>query len=114
MEEVDTIPPQIIVFNKIRCPIAGKVNNILIVSDSCYSGMLAKSRSIWKMDTSDRRRYLMTMLETPSRILIASGGDKPVPDSFGGRHSLFAKAFVDGLRTANRNTFTLNELFIFC
>jgi hypothetical protein len=46
----------------------------------------------------------MTMLETPSRILIASGGDKPVPDGFGGRISLFAKAFVDGLRTASRNT----------
>ncbi|RKZ89286.1 MAG: hypothetical protein DRR19_11715 [Candidatus Parabeggiatoa sp. nov. 1] len=92
-----------------------RARNILVVADSCYSGTLTRKRSNdIKLATTpaERRRYLKQMLEKKSRVLIASGGNEPVLDSGGQGHSIFAQAFLDGLRQMNDPAFTAEELFI--
>jgi hypothetical protein len=37
------------------------------------------------------------MLKARSRTILSSGGLKPVLDGGGGKHSIFAKAFIDSL-----------------
>jgi uncharacterized caspase-like protein len=86
--------------------------NILIVADSCYSGTLTRQgRGIVRIPSSNRQRYLERMLNTRSRLLIASGGNEPVSDAGGGKHSIFAKYFLKGLQNMNKRAFTAEELF---
>jgi len=86
--------------------------NILIVADSCYSGTLTRQgRGLARIPISNRQRYLEKMLNTRSRLLIASGGNEPVSDAGGGEHSIFAKYFLQGLQTMNESAFTAEELF---
>ena len=42
---------------------------------------------------------------------MASGGVEPVEDNSGNGHSVFANAFLNGLREFERNVFTAEELF---
>ena len=42
---------------------------------------------------------------------MASGGNEPVSDSGGGRHSVFAAALLRGLREMKEPVFTAEELF---
>ncbi len=87
-------------------------NNILLVSDSCYSGLMAHSLADnRKFRGIPRQKYLRTMLGKRSRILITSGGDTPVAD-FGGRgHSVFAQAFIDALKAKRFEPFIAYDLF---
>ncbi len=92
-----------------------RARNILVVSDSCYSGTLTRKRSndIQLATTpAERRHYLKKMREKKSRVLIASGGNEPVLDSGGRGHSIFAQVFLDGLRQMTDSAFTAEELFI--
>lgn len=85
-------------------------NHILIISDSCYSGEL--SRNITPINKQGNRDYyLKKLLSKKSRTLIASGGNEPVADAGGGNHSVFTKAFIDGLKNAQDSVFTDDELF---
>ena len=51
------------------------------------------------------------MKNRPSRVLIASGGNEPVKDGGGGRHSVFANAFLKAMNSTNADVFTASELF---
>lgn len=66
----------------------------------------------WQTDKATRQRFLKSMKQESSRILIASGGDHPVFDSGGDGHSIFAQAFIDGLRQTN-GAFTAEELLLY-
>lgn len=81
--------------------------HILVVADSCYAGTLTRS-GLSQLETgmSDeaRQHWLSVMAEKRSRTVLASGDDKPVLDSGGGDHSVFAQAFLDVL---NANTAVL-------
>jgi len=88
---------------------ANTAKNILIVSDSCYSGTL--TRGWTPTPKTNRYRYLQEMLNTRSRLLLASGGNEPVSDSGGQGHSIFAKHFLKGLRNMDESVFTAGELF---
>jgi uncharacterized protein len=46
-----------------------------------------------------------------SRLLLTSGGDRPVLDGGGGRHSVFARAFLDALED-NDDIMAGPELFL--
>ena len=74
--------------------------HILVVADSCYSGAMTRS-SVTRLEagmTSKKRlKWIETMLNKQSRTALTSGGLKPVLDSGGGEHSIFAKAFIDSL-----------------
>jgi uncharacterized caspase-like protein len=80
------------------------VKHILVVSDSCYSGAMTRS-SLARLESgvSGKQRvdWLKAMLKTRSRTVLTSGGLKPVMDGGGGKHSVFAKAFIAALRNNN-------------
>jgi uncharacterized caspase-like protein len=86
--------------------------HVLIVSDSCYSGTLTRGLgdSFLSRPTA-RQRYLEKMLAGKSRTLMASGGNEPVEDGGGGKHSVFAKALLRGLTALDKEQFTADELF---
>jgi hypothetical protein len=73
---------------------------ILLVADSCYSGMLTRS-AITRLDTgmteADRTRWFQTMATKHARVVLTSGGVQPVLDGGGGKYSVFAAAFLKTL-----------------
>ena len=85
--------------------------HILVVSDSCYSGTFVRSVTTDLSMKSDRESFIERMLEKTSRTLMSSGGNEPVLDSGGSGHSVFAEAFLKGLREKEEKTFTADELF---
>nr|VFJ61182.1 MAG: Caspase domain-containing protein [Candidatus Kentron sp. FW] len=86
--------------------------NVLIVSDSCYSG--AMSRKPPNLDYFDKNRYqaMCKAAIKRSRILISSGGTEPVLDGGGSGHSIFARAFLDGLERMENSPFAAQELYM--
>jgi hypothetical protein len=85
--------------------------HVLVVSDSCYSGMLTRGLGVAPSHPAERERFLQKMSEGHSRTLMASGGDEPVADGGGGGHSVFAAALLRGLREMDKPRFTASELF---
>jgi formylglycine-generating enzyme required for sulfatase activity/calcineurin-like phosphoesterase family protein len=84
--------------------------HVLIISDSCYSGMMTREANVG-LAPKERERYIEKMRSGKSRILMASGGDEPVTDSGGSGHSVFAAALLDGFRQIGEDVFTSSELF---
>ena len=89
--------------------------HVLVISDSCYSGTLTRGIGEMLPRPSDRDQFLRKMSAGRSRTLMASGGNEPVADGGGGRHSVFANALLRGLREMSKDTgkdqFTAAELF---
>lgn len=86
--------------------------HVLIVSDSCYSGTLTRGIGTPSVNTpSLRERYLEKMSAGKSRTLLSSGGNEPVADGGGGKHSVFASALLRGLNMIGEGQFTADELF---
>jgi uncharacterized caspase-like protein len=76
--------------------------HVLVVADSCYSGSLTRSsvaRLRGGMSSEARTKWYRTMSSARARAVLTSGDVKPVLDAGGGNHSLFAKAFIDSLRS---------------
>lgn len=74
--------------------------HVLVVADSCYSGMLTRDsvRSIHKSKKSKHYdSHLQKVLARKSRTVLTSGANEPVLDSGGGKHSVFAKSFLQAL-----------------
>ncbi len=75
--------------------------HVLVVADSCYSGSLTRS-SIARLQsgmTDDARaKWYKALAKARARAVLTSGGVKPVLDSGGGDHSIFAQAFLDVLK----------------
>jgi hypothetical protein len=88
--------------------------HVLVISDSCYSGMLAREASL-SIPSNDRANFLEKMLQTKSRHVMSSGGNEPVADSDAkdhfSSHSVFANALLQGLSQFPTNEFTAQELF---
>ncbi len=80
---------------------AMSVRHVLVVADSCYSGSLTRS-ALANLDAgksdATRTHWLKTISKMHSRTVLTSGGLAPVLDGGGGRHSVFAKAFLGVLR----------------
>ncbi|MEZ5734587.1 MAG: caspase family protein [Novosphingobium sp.] len=79
---------------------AMSAKQVMLVADSCYSGMLTRS-AIARLDTgmtnTDRNRWFQAMATKHARVVLTSGGVQPVLDGGGGRHSVFAAAFIESL-----------------
>jgi len=73
-----------------------KANNILVIADSCYSGTL--TRGIATFD-EQKKLPINSYLETKSRMVMSSGGVKPVIDGGGGDHSIFARMLINKLKS---------------
>ncbi len=79
--------------------------HVLVVADSCYSGILTRSAlSQITANKSDQARliWLKKMAKKRARLVLSSGGVAPVLDEGGGDHSLFARAFLDALENNNK------------
>jgi uncharacterized caspase-like protein len=89
--------------------------HILIVSDSCYSGMLTRDARIATFAPSEHNAYIARMLQGKSRRVMSSGGNEPVADGDASGspadHSVFANALLEGLRQINMDAFSAEELF---
>jgi multidrug efflux pump subunit AcrA (membrane-fusion protein) len=80
---------------------AMSAKHVLVVADTCFAGALTRSalaRLEAGMSDEARNHWLEIMAVKRSRTVLASGDLKPVLDSVGGKHSVFAKAFLDVLR----------------
>ncbi len=71
--------------------------HVMIVADSCYSGTLVRAAAVNLKTGGDRGAFVRRMAEKRSRTALVSGGLEPVADAGGGKHSVFAKAFLDAL-----------------
>ena len=89
-----------------------EAGNVLVISDSCYSGALLRGETASvTVDKGDRMRALQRLADRRSRIVITSGGNEPVLDSGGDGHSVFARALLTGLEQMEEDAFTARELF---
>lgn len=74
--------------------------HILVIADSCYSGAMSRAgvpRMDVAMANSVREKWMKVMSRTKSRVVLTSGGLKPVLDVGKGGHSIFANAFLEAL-----------------
>jgi len=88
--------------------------HVMVVADSCYAGTLSTAsvaRQAATVDQELQKEWLQIMNTVRARTVMTSGGVRPVLDSGGGSHSVFAKSFID---TLNNNDTLLdgNRLFI--
>lgn len=83
-----------------------QARHVLVVADSCYSGALAGAALPLFAAGGDSKQgwgeWVKTMSEGHSRIALTSGGVQPVPDTGTGKHSFFARAFLNVLQDNNR------------
>lgn len=87
---------------------------VLIVADSCYSGLLTQTVSRAQRPTNAEENstdYLIGMAHKQSRNVLTSGGLEPVLDGGGARnHSVFAAALLSILQS-NNDVITSEELY---
>ncbi|HEY0682854.1 MAG TPA: caspase family protein [Steroidobacter sp.] len=85
---------------------------VLVVADSCYAGLLSTDPSYLFLNdkVSYSKDYIKFKLPKRSRLLLSSGGDKPVLDEGSGGNSVFARAFLDELES-NQGILSSPELF---
>lgn len=90
-----------------------KARRVLVVADSCYSGLLSSAPGILMMGQNGQydKDYIKYKASKRSRLLLTSGGDQPVLDGVGGNNSVFSKAFVDVL-SSNNQILTGPQLFM--
>jgi len=76
--------------------------HVLVVADSCYSGAMTRSSGVVLRSagsTDEEIKRLTRLAKVPSRTVLTSGGLQPVLDAGGGGHSIFARAFLEVLRS---------------
>ena len=83
-----------------------KARHVLVVADSCYSGTMTRA-SVPTFDAGSMAPgqwdgWVKAMADGRSRTALTSGGVQPVPDTGSGRHSYFARAFLNVLQDNNR------------
>lgn len=79
-----------------------KARSVLVISDSCFAGQLGSDKSPFLFGiTGDRESEtaIRTGIKRRSRVVISSGGLKPVMDGSSGRHSVFASALLEALES---------------
>jgi hypothetical protein len=88
--------------------------HVLVVSDSCFSGAMVQ-RSAQPTppppETDQRLRFIQNAINRTSRTLLSSGASEPVADEGGSGHSVFARAFLQGLSEYHAKAFTADEVF---
>ena len=88
-------------------------HSVLVVSDSCYSAKLTRALDPReeRVPLDERSASLVRLSQSRSRLLISSGANEPVLDGGGDGHSVFARAFMNGLKEQPQSAFTTTELF---
>lgn len=79
--------------------------HVLVVADSCYAGALTGAALPVYAATepgADWGEWVRGLAGSRSRLALTSGGLQPVPDAGSGRHSYFARAFLNVLQDNTR------------
>lgn len=89
-----------------------KAKRVLVIADSCYGGLLSSAPGHLMLGDNAEvsEEYIRYKLPRRSRLLVSSGGDRPVIDSVGDEHSIFAGELIKALRD-NDSILTVPELF---
>ncbi|SFC75352.1 caspase family protein [Pseudoalteromonas denitrificans] len=86
---------------------------LLIIADSCYSGMMSRS-ALGVIDNAtkinNKLELLNSLSDAKSRIAFTSGGIAPVLDSINGENSVFAAELIQALKN-NKGVLTGYALF---
>ena len=85
--------------------------HVLVISDSCYSGDLANTRSFGGGAEGGTPAVIVRMLGRKSRNLMASGGEETVSDAGPDGHSVFAGVLLQALSENENTMFTASSLF---
>ncbi|MEM6817669.1 MAG: caspase family protein [Pseudomonadota bacterium] len=94
-----------------------QAKRVLVLADSCYSGVLTSDDPGMRMMLSGDDRvfssdgFIRRRFDKRSRLMVSSGGDRPVLDVGGSGNSVFARAFIDELE-ANNGLMTTPSLFL--
>jgi len=90
-----------------------QAGSVILISDSCYSGALLRGEAAQAetIEGDQRVQALLKLQSRRSRIVITSGNNEPVADLGGGGHSIFARAFLNGLEKMDHDAFSARELF---
>lgn len=72
---------------------------LMLVSDSCYSGTLVGKE---RVQLGNRALDAEELLRRRAAVVMSSGGDEPVADSGRGGHSIFAWHFMRALESLDR------------
>ena len=78
---------------------------LMVIADSCYSGTLGQSSlasGATDQVAEPDSEWVKAMSSVRARTVLTSGGERPVLDIGGGKHSVFAKAFLSVLRENER------------
>jgi uncharacterized caspase-like protein len=86
-----------------------KAKHVVVIADSCYSGTLQRERAsgVERLSSPD----LVRLAQKRARTVLSSGGIEPVLDRGGRGHSVFARAFIEALRSNNAAVVDLTRLF---
>ncbi|WP_295871660.1 caspase family protein [uncultured Zhongshania sp.] len=90
-----------------------QAKRVLVIADSCYGGLLSSAPGqlfLGQGRESDNPEYVKYKLPRRSRLLMSSGGDKPVIDEGGDGHSVFARELINVLR-ANKGLLSAPDLY---
>lgn len=82
-----------------------KARSILVVADSCYAGNMASEKSPFLLGSVNKQltnESIQSGLSLRSRLVISSGGVKPVLDGVSGQHSMFAGSLIEILEKNNQ------------
>lgn len=90
-----------------------KSRNVMVVADSCYSGVVFREEAAKRTQSYDSNaEYFRQLLEKKTRVALTSGGLEPVMDTLPGtRNSIFSGALISMLRNSNGIT-TAQQLFM--
>ncbi|MCB1608184.1 MAG: caspase family protein [Xanthomonadales bacterium] len=75
---------------------AMEAKHVLVIADSCYSGILSGS-AIRPIPADAAEQDLLFVSRVKARTVLTSGGLQPVLDEGGNGHSVFAQAFLTAL-----------------
>jgi len=96
----------------ILCSDKVRGKNIVVVTDSCYSGTLLRGGpSLLSVEDRNYRERLAQLSSKRSRQVITSGGLEPVVDGGRDGHSLFAYYLIRALEENDREVIDLENLF---
>ncbi len=71
--------------------------HVLVIADSCYSGVLSGS-AIRPIPADAKEEDLLFVSRVKARTVLTSGGLQPILDEGGNNHSVFAQAFLTALQ----------------
>ncbi|MDZ7924640.1 MAG: caspase family protein [Marinagarivorans sp.] len=90
-----------------------RARSILVVSDSCFAGYLGADNSPYLFgltESTQSRSSIERGIKRRARVVISSGGEKPVLDGNEAYHSIFAGALIEALE-ANQQPLRDSQLF---